>query len=255
MWSLAQAERKKYARNSLESVVVQVRFHPILKLPARIGEFQERVREHFPGFIEEPLKAVELFPDGNAQLRMDRLFRFSNAGALRQLQLTMSSLTLEVKNYDRREDLAADFSLGLQALTQGIGEPSLYRLGLRFVNVLVREKIGAELGRDVPWSELVTEEFLRVPPLFDADSPRSYHELTAVLPPGALTLRYGLLPFPQQSSQVYFRFDMDRYLEGAIESHQLDSTLEKFTDDCLALFEAAVGPSLREWMEGGSHGA
>lgn len=257
MWKIPPAGRRKYSRNSLESVVVQVRFHPILKLPSRIGEFQERVRERFPGFIDEPLKAVDLFSNGNAQVRTDRLFRFASALVPRQLQLTISSLTLEVKNYERREDLVADFSLALEALTTGIGAPSINRLGLRFINAVVRELIAEGMGRDVKdvsWADLVAEDFLRTPPLFDEDGPRTYHELTSDLPPGAMTFRYGRLPQPLQPSREYFRFDMDRYVEGPIVAEQIEPLLAQFTDDCVALFEAAIMPGLREWM-GGTDGA
>lgn len=255
MWQLPQVDRKRYPRNSLEVVVVQVRFHPILKLPARIGDFQERVRGRFPVFVDEALQSIALLPDGsNAHLRTDQLFRFARVEAPRHIQLTTSSLTLEVGDYNRREDLAADFLLGLEALRDGVGAPSMVRLGLRFVNALARERISAELGREVTWKELVADEFLRVPALFDAELPRSYHEMTAALPPGSLTFRYGLLPVPQQTTQVYFRFDMDRYVEGAVEFARIAELLSKFQDDCFALFEAAAGPGLREWMEGPTHG-
>jgi len=249
MWRLPQVDRRRYPRNSLEVVLAQVRFHPILKLPSRIGEFQEHVRERFPSYADEHLKSVEVFPDGTTQVRSDQLFRFASVLAPRHIQLTTTSLTLEVRDYNRREDLSADFSLGLHALTKGVGVPSFFRLGLRFVNAVSRERIGADLGREVTWSELVTEDFLRTPRLFDADLPRSYHELTAPLTPGALTFRYGLLPTPQASDRLYFRFDMDRYLEGVVDASGIPDLLAKFTDDCFALFESASATTLREWME------
>lgn len=256
MWRLPQVDRRRYPRNALEVVVVQVRFHPILKLPSRIGEFQDHVRERFPSFSDEQLRSFDLLlPEGNARVRTDQLFRFASVVAPRHIQVTTSSLTLEVKDYQRREDLEADLSLGLKALQDGVGTPSLIRLGLRFVNVLAREKIAADLGRPVMWPDLVAEEFLRAPPFFDDAPPRSYHELTAPLEPGALTLRYGFLPAPQSPGQLYFRFDMDRYVEDVIPLNQVPELLRRFTDDCFALFEKSVTPTLREWMEQPSHGS
>lgn len=253
MWRLPQVDRRRYPRNPLEVVLVQVRFHPILRLPERIGEFQEHVRGRFPLFADDKLRAVELFPDEGAQVRTDRLFRFTSAKAPRHIQLTTSSLTLEVKDYNRREDLGEDFLLGLQGLTSGVGAPSMVRLGLRFVNGVLLEKVTAELGRDVTWSDLITEDFLRTPSLFESEVPRSFHELTASLAPGALTLRYGLLPLSHWPGPLYFRFDMDRYLEGEIKAGDIPDLLGKFADDCFALFETFCAATLREWMERSPH--
>jgi len=247
MWRLPEVDRRQ---NALDLVVIQARFHPILKLPSRIGEFQEHVRDRFPSFSDEQLRSFDfLLPEGSARVRSDQLFRFASVVAPRHIQVTTSSLTLEAKDYKRREDLEADFSSGLKALKEGVGTPSLIRLGLRFVNVLVREKVALDLGRSVAWEDLVAEEFLRSPPFFDDTPPRSYHELNAPLAPGSLTLRYGFLPASQPTGRMYFRFDMDRYLEDAIELDQVTGLLGKFTDDCFSLFENSVTPTLREWLE------
>ena len=67
------------------------------------------------------------------------------------------------------------------------------------------------------------------------------------MPVGVLTLRYGLLHNTVQGE--HFRFDMDRYVEGAVDVTQAGRVLEGFSDDLYALFDEMVGPALSEWME------
>lgn len=248
MWRLTPRPRTRYQRNPLETVLVQLQFHPVLKFPDRIGEFQDRVRGVFPIYSSGALQSFDLTMDGSVRAHSQKLFRFFSEDRRRELHATETSLTLTLRSYQHREELSRDFLSGVRALHESVGAVSTRRLGLRFVNMLRRDRIGAALGRSVQWDGLIHADYRPLPSLLDdPDSARTLHEITSECDPGALTLRFGVVPeLPRPD--LYFRFDIDRYLEGAIEEARIDALLSGFTDDCFAMFHSALGPDLREWM-------
>lgn len=248
MWRLTPRPRTRYRRNPLEVVLVQLQFHPILKLPERIGEFQDRVRSRFPMFTETALQSFDIQLNGATRTRSQQLFKFSTEDGRQELHASETALTLHLRDYQRREELSRDFLLGVESLYASMGKIHPRRLGLRFINILRKERIAAELDRETSWAALVDEEFRRLPAVVGEDAEvRMLYEITSECEPGALTLRYGLVPEPSRQGTC-FRFDLDRYLEGSIDDSTIESLLGRFTDDCFALFHSAVGPDLRDWM-------
>lgn len=63
---------------------------------------------------------------------------------------------------------------------------------------------------------------------------------------GAQTVRYGLVK--DGDGRRKFRLDVDRYVEGPVEPTAVVPLLSKFADDIFAVFIAAAGPELLEWM-------
>lgn len=250
-WKLQPVEHKVFDRNPLSVVIAQLRFHPILKIPERIADFQEKVRPRFPVYLEQVSRSVELRDVAGVHVKDERQFVFQNPDDGSSLFLSTTALGLETRNHRDRKDFQRDIRLALEALQEVHGEFSGTRLGLRYVNTLARESIAADLGRSVEWSDLVTEPFLRIPgdPGLGSDTAFSGEISSDASDGGRLTLRYGLVQPPGAGVPV-FRLDLDRFAASGITGDAVLRMLDTFADDIFVLFQSSVGPALAEWMEG-----
>lgn len=256
VWRLPRTERTKYRRTPLLLVLAQARFRPILKLSARVSDFQELVRASFPefGIVEQRTIEMRTHPESSAQVFEEPLFEFTSPSG-HALRLSPRSLTLQTRAYTTREDFVDHFGRGLAALREVAGHVALHRLGMRFVNGVLAERVASDLGRaSIDWSELITAEFRRVPESLVDDAGTFFAlEVTSRLERGAMTLRSGVVPGSPALPHTHFRFDIDRYIDGEVPA-DVEATLLQFAEEASAVFEAAAGPSLRRWMKGEDHG-
>ncbi|MCC5858600.1 MAG: TIGR04255 family protein [Ectothiorhodospiraceae bacterium] len=246
-WRLTRNELREYPRNPLVAVVGQLRFHPILKIGRgqHIEDFQDRIRHRFPLFSEEEQHSVRILPDG-IESRRERRFQFLTTDKSLKLSLGETSLSLESRDHRSHREFIEDFDLAACAL-KAVFEPiNSTRLGLRYVNVLDRKAIGKDLGEDVDWSDLVVEDFLRLPPGVDLEQTFFSTEITSSLNDGKLTLRYGL-PNAKDKETTY-RFDLDRYSESSIAPEGCKTLLRDFAKDIYDVFMNMPGKSLLKWM-------
>lgn len=154
-----------YQRNPLEKVICQLRFPPILKIDTQIpSDFQDIIRGEYPLYSETKEMAVELPPEITSQLppevvnslpfptinRMNYLFETSDENWT--VNLTNNFVALTCKRYDRWENFREHFTLPFNALLQ-VYKPAFFsRIGLRYVDVIRRSKLGLE---DANWHELI----------------------------------------------------------------------------------------------------
>lgn len=250
-WKLSPHPHTVYRRNPLVAVVVDVRFHPILKVADRIADFQEHLRISHPAFQRRHQQVVALQPLGGVQVLSDEAFAFSTPDGASTVTLNTTALILESQSHQTREQMLVHVARAVEALLEVYGFASPTRLGMRYVNMLDRDSISRDLAIPVEWSDLVSERFLRVPgELVDDDGAYYHAEVTApAADGGAMTLRYGRIPDAKGDK---FRFDIDRYAEQGIEMPQITTLLRSFSDDIYELFVEAMGPVLKRWMsEGG----
>lgn len=247
-WNVPPQEHKVFERNPLVAVVVELRFHPVLKIPDRIADFQEAVRGTFPAFQEVQRQLVNLGPVGPIELRNERLFNMAKADDSATLTLSTSSLALESRRHEHRENFIADAKVGIDALLGIFGSVVPTRLGLRYVDVIDRARIEADLGKPATWESLVSSKFLAVPTGFaDLEGTLFACEVASSMPSGGRqTIRYGLVE--DVDKQPKFRLDVDRYVEGAIDPGELVPSLKSFATDIFSVFAAAMGPALSDWM-------
>jgi hypothetical protein len=138
--------------------------------------------------------------------------------------------------------------VGLNALNSIYGPIVTTRLGLRYVNVIDRERISGNLGRSTSWAELVAPPFGTVPSgAADLDGTLFACEVASpIAGGGAQSVRYGLIKDTEGPPK--FRLDVDRYREGPMEPGNIVASLNAFADDIFAVFMAAAGPDLLAWM-------
>ena len=247
-WKLDQRSHREFKRNPLSVVVMQIRFHPILKVAAKIDDFQELVRQQFPAFNQRMIRRVAVSKEEAIEVHDEKGFIFSSSDGSETVTLDVASLAVETKEYTNHTDFLAKAKIAVDAFQSVYGPVSTTRLGLRYVNIVKKEQIEKGLGRNLQWSDFVKDSFLQVPSQLDLENTRFACEHSSSLAQGGtLTLRHGIMSNP--SDGEHFRFDVDRYQEGEFELGRTTSILEGYSEDLYSLFESMVGPALLEWME------
>lgn len=255
-WNLHRRKLETFERNPLTAVIVQLQYDPILNVSAGVAAFQDVIRQRFTRYDSRNVRDINVdFAAGasgtpEVMIREGVQHRFSCRAEPTSVLLDEKSVSLEyLGSHKSRETLFADVELVFRAFFETYEHASLTRLGLRYVNSIRPEEIARDRGSDEapPWHKLLHADFLQIPQgLADFDSTHSYHELTSELPPGQLTLRYGM-PFSPQG-QSDFRLDIDRYCMSELEGPDFGSMIETFADDIFSVFMAAAGEELLAWM-------
>ncbi|HKO48988.1 MAG TPA: TIGR04255 family protein [Polyangiaceae bacterium] len=249
-WTLPPQTHRVFERNPLVAVVVELRFHPILQILNKVADYQDRVRATFPAFEQSNRQMVNLGP-APVEIRFDNFWTFAKADGSSVLTLSTSSLALESRRHEHREQLLDDVKVGFDALVGVFGSVLSTRLGLRYVDVIDREQIAKDLGRPTSWDRLLSQRFSAVPGgLADFEGTLFACEVaSSALGGGAQTARYGLVK--DVDGRAKFRLDVDRYQEGSFELNVAVPRLDAFADDIFAFFIAAAGPDLLAWMSEG----
>ena len=251
-WTLTEHQLKTFGKNTLATVVVQLRFHPILKTTEHYADFQEKLRPRFPGYdaVETQMFEMSFGPTSGPAgvVRSEKAHRFLAVDEPTVAALDTTSVSIEYAAHKERATLINDFTLVLDAL-KPYG-PVPVRLGLRYVNIIEQTKLMAHFGAEIPWSELLTPTFATVPGgLASIDTSTNYlADVTAPRDPGKMTVKYGLL-MARGAKDQHFRLDTDRFVEGTVKIGEVPGLLERFSDDIFQVFMMAAGPKLIEWME------
>ena len=258
-WLLKKVPCKTFRRNSLATVIMQLRFHPILKVKERIADFQELVRPRFPGFDAIEAQTFEITSSGMGELHEETVHRFHAVSEPTKVSLGTSAVSIEYGAHQSRSVLLRDTETVLSALKALYAPVVPKRLGIRYVNLINRGQIAAALGRFVSWRDLLTHDFAKVPGgVAELDEVTTFlAEVTSPCDRGQMTLRYGIVPdsgpvaIPAggaPSSERKFRLDTDRYVEGSFKFDEVRDLASGFVEDIFQVFMTAAGPALLEWM-------
>ncbi len=251
IWKIPKREYRVYDRNPLDTVIAQVRYEPILRIGAGDGipKFQDAVRASFPAFAQKQIQALEVSLPNQVQVQQDQVFQFMRKDDICKVELVKDNVSITTRDHASRQQLVDDIETVTKALKETYAPIVTTRLGVRYVNIVDRKQISGDLGRDVSWQQLVTDEYLRIPAdVADLDSTLFMNEITSPLDSGALTLRYGF-PLPSDpQNEPQFRFDIDRYIEGQVDISDAPEIMRQFTDDIFGLFHTFPGIELVEWM-------
>ncbi len=159
-------KRVIYDINPIHEAILQVKFPPILAINvSEPAEFQERIREVFPIYRAEvtthqditlsPVKG-EMISSVNERRKLKNHMFISKDGH-NKINLTQDFISLSTVNYIRWEYFIDLFRPVLLAFNE-IFKPSFYtRIGLRYTDVLSREKLNLT---DKPWSSLIDDKYL-----------------------------------------------------------------------------------------------
>ena len=247
-WKLPTHPVKPFTRNPLAAVIVQLRFHPILKIEDRVPDFQERVRARFPAYETAETQVVETGPSG-IQVRNERGHVFRAPTEPIVVSLGSSAVSLQYAEHKDRTILLEDVATVMGALNATYSPISPIRLGLRYVNVVDRGQVSAALNRSLAWEDLISSSFASVPAaLTDLDEKTAFAaEVSSPCSRGIMTVRYGLLRDVATQAQQ-FRLDTDRFIEADFTVTEISPLLTDFSSDIFQVFMTAAGPALTEWM-------
>lgn len=251
-WQFPAKPYALYSRNPLDSVVVQLRFQPILKIGQGkgIADFQEIVRTTFPEYAEGAVRDIAIGPEGQFDLHESKAFEFSISAENRKVRLTSDNFLIESKRHLSRDVLLSDLQIVADAMKSVYAPVVCTRLGVRYINVIDPERISRDLGRTVGWRDLVKPDYLEMPAdIVDLTDTQFSSQISSSLLPGMMTVRYGLsLPGNQSTGGLRFTFDIDRFTETDLQIERIGADVRNFTEDIFSIFHTVVTDELMEWM-------
>jgi len=163
------AERVIYKINPLDRVICQLRFPPILRIDSEVPAlFQEAIRGEFPLYNEKVEIQQELAvgiksqfsPEVIKQLSKqstNKNHEFSSEDNIWKINLNRNFLSISTSQYHKWEEFIEKFKTSLKALSDIYSPPFFTRVGLRYVDIFDRSKLGIP---GASWSELLKPHFL-----------------------------------------------------------------------------------------------
>lgn len=237
-----ESPRRVYKNNPLKEVVWQAKFPPILSIAVNQPvEFQDSIRKEFPHYSSEssfeiPADQLKLFRRAGLEVEGKRSHKF--ATRLRDVTVTLTDqfIAVSTNKYSDWDSLLGPIRDALDSFCE-IYEPAFFsRLGLRYINIF---EIGPLGLADVPWRELVREQFLG--PLVDQESAESVAEFRAMAlfdmsdPEGSSArVSFGL------ETKDQFRLDSDLSIQGEFEKGQLYDFSSRFNTRIGHIFRSAI---------------
>jgi len=252
------SKRVIYKRNPLNEVICQVRFPPILRIEAEApAAFQERVRAEYPLFRElQPDLPAGNVPPGIASMVKAMLpnrarttaYEFAREDGAWSITLSRDALALKTTAYRRWEEFREHLE-GLLAALNELYRPNFFlRVGLRYVDVIQRSKLGL---KDQPWSELlrphIAGEFAA--PELAGQIEHAARELRVKLAAeGSVMIRHGIA-VEESTNEQCFMIDSDFFVERRLEPQHALGLLTDFNRQSGHLFRWCIQDALDRAME------
>ena len=158
-------ERKVFKTNTIESMIIQFRFSPILRIQTEIpAKFQDKIIKEFPNYQRQDVN--EHIVDINNNLQGNNISSniipntkhiFSNPDNGTAIVLEKTFLSFESRSYTNWEECLSCFLIGLQALLAEYTPAAFSRIGLRYTNLYQKSKLNLE---NIEWSKLFCKEII-----------------------------------------------------------------------------------------------
>lgn len=254
--------RTLYRSAPTHEVICQLRFPTILSINnTEPADFQEAIRAEFPGYARRqdvtPPK-ITLVNGGAPKVEQQppvTNYNFLSADSQWKLNLTENFIALSTLHYTGWEEFARHLDKPLAAFIK-IYQPALFqRVGLRYVNIFTRSKLGLQ---DAKWAELISPAYvgpLCGPDVIEANFLNCASDLLFQLDsscrakihagPGRVKNNAaGAAPDPE----VKFIFDMDLSMNGNVPCTLSAAGLETLHGHATRIFEGAITDKLRAAM-------
>ena len=252
--------RTHYEKTLAHEVICQLRFPTILSINnVEPADFQERIREDFPQYARKqdvlPPQIVNGKPEPQPPVTN---YHFLSQDGRWKLNLTKDFIALSTLHYPGWEEFARQLDKPLAAFIRLYKPAYFQRVGLRYVNIFSRARLGLEGAR---WAELFSPAYTA--PMQEAELPEDRFlncacDLTLKLDsscqakihagPGRIK---NNAPGAAQDQEIKFIFDMDLSMTGNTPCTLAAGALETLHGHSTRLFEGAVTDRLRDAMEAG----
>jgi len=218
--------RVKYLHSPLVSVIIQVRFPPILRIEGEVpAAFQEAIRGVFPlyernqstgQFDQLPPEVAKML--GAAIPQQQPVYAFKSEDESQVLSLSSDSMSLTSAKYTNWEEFLGLFTPAYQALVSLYKPAFLSRIGLRYQNVIVPEQVGIDLTN---WSNVLSASLLgEMAPgaLVGGDIEEAGRQLRIIAPDrsSGVLLQHGIVR-EQNTGQLAYLLDTDSYTDQKTE--------------------------------------
>ncbi|MDY3984810.1 TIGR04255 family protein [Dysosmobacter sp.] len=255
--------RSRYPNAPVHEVICQLRFPTILTINSvEPADFQEAIRAEFPQYARRqdvtPPKVTGL---GGPSPKVEQQppitnYHFLSADGKWKLNLTENFIALSTLRYPGWPEFARMLDKPLASFIR-IYQPAYFqRVGLRYVNLISRQKLGLE---GTPWAELIAPAYtgpLREPDVAEDSVLNCGCDLVLKLDsscqakihagPGRIK---NNAPGAVQDPELKFIFDMDLSMNGQTPCTLAAAALETLHGHSTRLFEGAVTDRLRDAME------
>jgi uncharacterized protein (TIGR04255 family) len=243
------APRVVFNRNPLEQVIAQVMFPPILRIAAEEpATFQERIRASYPLYAREDVVTfpANMGPIVNKLGRPPQAVRhaFRSVDGRRVIYLTRDFVAFQESAYTRWEDFHDALEMAVSSLIAVYNPSITTRVGLRYINAIVRSKIGFPVA--TPWSDLVKAPLLGLLARSDIrgrvteDTGATTIELMDV-PGASVRIIHGVrLTATDQSPEEAYLIDSDFFATGQRSIADAMGTMGRFNEHSGALFRWAI---------------
>lgn len=255
--------RSRYPNAPVHEVICQLRFPTILTINSvEPADFQEAIRAEFPQYARRqdvtPPKVTGL---GGPSPKVEQQppitnYHFLSADGKWKLNLTENFIALSTLRYPGWPEFARMLDKPLASFIR-IYQPAYFqRVGLRYVNLISRQKLGLE---GTPWAELIAPAYtgpLREPDVAEDSVLNCGCDLVLKLDsscqakihagPGRIK---NNAPGAVQDLELKFIFDMDLSMNGQTPCTLAAAALETLHGHSTRLFEGAVTDRLRDAME------
>ena len=255
--------RTQYRNAPAHEVICQLRFPTILSInTVEPADFQEAIRAEFPKYARrQDVTPPKITLSNGAAPKVEQQppvinYNFLSADSQWKLNLTKDFIALSTLHYTGWEEFARHLDKPLAAFIKLYKPAYFQRVGLRYVNIFSRSKLGIEGAK---WADLISpayvgplcqpdvieENFLNCASdlLFQLDSSCRAKIHAA---PGRVKNNAQGAP---QDPEVKFIFDMDLSMSGDVPCTLSAAGLETLHGHATRIFEGAVTDQLRAAMD------
>lgn len=262
---LSDRPRSHYDRAPAHEVICQLRFPSILSIEADApARFQDQIRRAFPQYARrQDVLPPKISRTGN-DVRVETPpavinHHFLSEDGKWKLNLTKDFIALSTLRYPGWEEFARRLDRPLASFIQIYAPAWFQRVGLRYRNLVSRERLGLE---GVPWSELfapaytglLREEDVREEDVLGWGADLAFRlgascQAKIHTGPGRIQSSGGDAP---ANAERCFLLDLDLSMEGETPCGLAAAALETLHAHADRVFEGAVTDRLRDAMRGGA---
>lgn len=251
---IPESTRVRYEHNTLEQVICQLRFPPILRIGAEPpAGFQELVRGDYPRYSEQSEASIMFPPGSGIPVDIAKLvpsitaYEFASANEEWKLTLSRDFIALSCTAYTTWEVFLGKLEIALQGLVHEF-QPAFYsRIGLRYQNVIRRPLLGLS---GVNWAELLNPHAigeLATPLSGDVDRVKKETMLRLEQFEGRVRVLQGTVRDEGQDEDS-FLIDCDYFTGQETEPANAIQALAYFNRQSGNLFRWYIQPRLHEAM-------
>lgn len=236
-----------------------MRFPTILKIEAeKPAGLQDKLRDSFPNYQERtefaaivPPEIIQLLPQEVIQSLKpsSKVYDFLSHDSELVVSLAVNFVALTANKYTSWEDYFGTLKSILNSLIEEYNPSHFTRLGLRYRNLIEKEKLGLA---ECSWSDLLNVALVRefATPELAEEIVNVGHGMLLRLGPGQerVQIQHGLALDPDTGEEVGYFIDSDFFVEEVTNVDAASDRLVKFNQHNGRLFRWFITERLHDAM-------